>query len=635
MPAFPPAPDDEQAVSLFRDALSGDGDSPPSLPPLLIGNEPAPTSDLPLPEELASLLPRGDYTVERFIGQGGMAAVYQGTQVRLERPVAIKIMRRMQHKDFDFEARFRREALALARLNHPNIVSVIDHGEAGPVYMYIVMEYVDGSDLMGVIRTGRITQEMALKILPQICDALQFAHDRGIIHRDIKPSNILLTRDGQVKIADFGLAKHLDSETGFNTRSGIGVGTPDYAAPEQYERSSTVDHRADIYALGVMIYHLLTGQVPRGAWKPPSTQSQIDPQWDHIVSHAMQMDPEERYGSATDLRKDVQRITPPPAPVSMNPRADRGPGQVSPSAPTMMSAPPSRVQPAKMPKGVRFASTPSEKRDATAVSVPAEAIRHNFQTTGMRGRIIYIAICLLVVAALAWAVMSVLTQDPVKDSAKEVQGGGGAGALHTDSKERLETEVAASAAAGTPVVAPAETPKLATVLSLTSVRNPWDGSTLSVSYEDWNRGQIVDDLNRPVQLGDPPAAEPFKISINKLTGSFVNPYTGRTEKWAGALQTGATMKWGKFTLLAADIVDEINGVPARMQKNFLTRRNNVLMTWNPAGYWTSRPGSLLPGGDPEEACRDLTMTSRSAAQIPGSFSFRHVGNGRIECRPDK
>ncbi|MDP1591771.1 MAG: protein kinase, partial [Prosthecobacter sp.] len=153
--------------------------------------------DLPLPEELTKLLPAGAYEITGFLGAGGMGAVYKGMQVRLKRPVAIKIMRRDMGRDHDFEARFEREAQAMAKLNHPNIVSVIDYGEAGPDYLYIVMELVDGTDLMDVIRSKQMTQEMALTLLPQICDALQFAHDHGIVHRDIKPSNIMLTRDGR------------------------------------------------------------------------------------------------------------------------------------------------------------------------------------------------------------------------------------------------------------------------------------------------------------------------------------------------------------------------------------------------------------------------------------------------------
>jgi serine/threonine protein kinase len=266
--------------------------------------------DLPLPDELTALLPHGMYQVEGFLGQGGMGAVYKGLQVRLKRPVAIKIMRRDMGKDYDFEQRFEREAQAMAKLNHPNIVGVHDYGEAGPDYLYIVMELVDGADLMDVIRGGQMTQEMALTLLPQICDALQFAHDHGIVHRDIKPSNIMLTRDGRIKMADFGLAKRFDVESSFRTQTGTGMGTPDYAAPEQFDSAAQIDHRADIYALGVMIYQMITGQLPRGVWKPPSQRAEVDPCWDDIVAHAMQSDPKDRYQKASEIKTDVTKITP-------------------------------------------------------------------------------------------------------------------------------------------------------------------------------------------------------------------------------------------------------------------------------------------------------------------------------------
>jgi formylglycine-generating enzyme required for sulfatase activity/predicted Ser/Thr protein kinase len=265
--------------------------------------------DLPLPEELAKLLPAGAYEVTDFLGAGGMGAVYKGMQIRLKRPVAIKIMRRDVGKDHDFEARFEREAQAMAKLNHPNIISVIDFGEAGPDYLFIVMELVDGTDLMDVIRSKQMTQEMALTLLPQICDALQFAHDHGIVHRDIKPSNIMLTRDGRVKMADFGLAKHFDhAETGFRTQTGTGMGTPDYAAPEQFDPTTPVDHRADIYALGVMIYQMITGALPRGVWRPPSQRAPVSTHWDAVVSRAMQNDPSERYQKASEVKTELSSI---------------------------------------------------------------------------------------------------------------------------------------------------------------------------------------------------------------------------------------------------------------------------------------------------------------------------------------
>ena len=269
----------------------------------------------PLPQALAALLPAGVYSVESLVGRGGMGAVYRGTQLRLQRTVAIKVMRRDAGTDAAFVERFHREALTLAKLSHPNIVNVIDCGEVGAELLYIVMEYVDGADLMQVIRSGGMTQATALTLMPQICDALQFAHDHGIVHRDIKPSNILLTREGRVKIADFGLAKPFDHESGLQTRTGVGLGTPDYAAPEQLKSGDGVDHRADIYSLGVMLYQMLTGQLPRGAWQPPSKSGAVDSRWDDIVTQAMQLDPDARYNSAVAMRSSVVKLASPAPPL--------------------------------------------------------------------------------------------------------------------------------------------------------------------------------------------------------------------------------------------------------------------------------------------------------------------------------
>ncbi len=282
-------------------------DETQQLPPRVV-TPPGTAWQPPAPAELSTMLPAGSYSVESFIGLGGMGAVYKGTQLRLNRPVAMKIMRQDCAANAEFRERFLREAHTLARLNHPGIVNVIDCGEAGPELLYIVMEFVDGADLMQVIRGGRMTQVMALQIVPEICDALQFAHDNGIVHRDIKPSNILLTREGHVKVADFGLAKPLDPGTSSHTTTGVGVGTLEYSAPEQLTAEADVDHRADIYALGVMMYQMITGELPRGAWVRPSKTAEVDPRWDEIVSHAMQRKPEDRYPSASAVKSDVSQI---------------------------------------------------------------------------------------------------------------------------------------------------------------------------------------------------------------------------------------------------------------------------------------------------------------------------------------
>ncbi|MEM1297369.1 MAG: serine/threonine-protein kinase, partial [Verrucomicrobiota bacterium] len=162
-----------------------------------------------LPEELDRLMP--DYTIERMLGRGGMGAVYQGVQISLDRPVAIKVLPPELGSDPEFEARFRREAKSMARLNHPNIVQIYDFGQTEGQHFFFVMEFVDGADLHQLIQSGEWGADSALKVVMQICEALQFAHDKGYVHRDIKPANILLTAEGVVKVGDFGLAKLVDA----------------------------------------------------------------------------------------------------------------------------------------------------------------------------------------------------------------------------------------------------------------------------------------------------------------------------------------------------------------------------------------------------------------------------------------
>ncbi|MFO1484725.1 MAG: bifunctional serine/threonine-protein kinase/formylglycine-generating enzyme family protein [Verrucomicrobiaceae bacterium] len=264
----------------------------------------------PSVEEVAALLPKGFYSVESFIGRGGMGAVYKGTQTVLKRPVAIKIMRQDQALDAEFRLRFLREAQMLARLSHPGIVNVIDCGEAGPDFLFIVMEFVDGANLMDVIRGGGVSEARALTIMKQVCEALQFAHAHGIVHRDIKPSNIILMRDGRIKLADFGLAAQMEPEEGEEGDANQVGGTPAYAAPEQMRADGTVDQRADLYSLGVMIYQMLTGELPRGDWKPPSQAVAIDPAWDKIVSQALQPLPQDRLSAADAMQEMLSRISP-------------------------------------------------------------------------------------------------------------------------------------------------------------------------------------------------------------------------------------------------------------------------------------------------------------------------------------
>jgi Leucine-rich repeat (LRR) protein len=264
--------------------------------------------ELPYPEELQAML-GGGYVVEGFLGQGGMGAVYKGLQMPLKRPVAIKILARGVGMDYGFEERFKREAYAMAALTHPHIVQVYDCGDAGENFLFISMEMVEGGDLSDALKNKQVTPELALKLMPQICDGLQAAHERGIIHRDIKPANIFLTKDGRAKVADFGLAKKLDTTGTMVTKTGLGLGTPDYAAPEQYDNLPDIDHRADIYSLGVMMYQLLTGSIPRGSWKAPSTRAAVDPRLDDVVLKALASDRDDRYQTVAEMKAGIVSVT--------------------------------------------------------------------------------------------------------------------------------------------------------------------------------------------------------------------------------------------------------------------------------------------------------------------------------------
>jgi serine/threonine protein kinase len=273
------------------------------------GADRQPAAAPPPVEEIARLFPQ--FEVLELLGRGGMGAVYKVRQPQLDRLVALKILlRRLQDRDPDsaFAERFAREARALAKLNHPNIVAVYDYGQAGG-YAFLLMEYVDGLTLRQLLQRGRLTPEEALGIVPQVCEALQFAHQQGVIHRDIKPENILLDKQGRVKIGDFGIAKMADpaAPEGLTQEQQV-IGTPHYMAPEQVERPQTVDHRADIYSLGVVFYEMLTGELPLGKFAPPSHKSWADARLDQVVLHALEKEPERRYQQASEVKTDIETI---------------------------------------------------------------------------------------------------------------------------------------------------------------------------------------------------------------------------------------------------------------------------------------------------------------------------------------
>jgi serine/threonine protein kinase len=304
------------------------------------------------PEQIAPHFPQLE--ILECLGRGGMGVVYKARQKSLNRLVALKLLAPERADDPQFAARFEKEARALAALSHPNIVAIYDFGvvqcsaavpaapdtghqeteqraagETPALLYFFLMELVDGVTLRQLLTKERVSTREALAIVPQICDALQFAHDQGIVHRDIKPENILMDRLGRVKVADFGLAKIVegrDAPLGRPDRSshpdGIGarrdnptltdagkvMGTPQYMSPEQIQAPGEVDHRADIYALGVVFYQMLTGELPGKKLTPPSKKVHIDVRLDEVVLRALEKKPELRYQQASILKTQLETI---------------------------------------------------------------------------------------------------------------------------------------------------------------------------------------------------------------------------------------------------------------------------------------------------------------------------------------
>ncbi|MEQ1851124.1 MAG: serine/threonine-protein kinase, partial [Chthoniobacteraceae bacterium] len=288
---------------------------------VLLGGAATPPGTTLTPEELAPHFPQLE--IIECLGRGGMGVVYKARQKSLNRLVALKLLAPERVTDAQFAERFTREALALAALNHPSIVTIHDFGQAGGFY-FLLMEFVDGVNLRQAMKAGRFTPEQALAIVPPVCEALQYAHEHGIVHRDIKPENLLLDKDGRVKIADFGIAKMLGAPVS-ERAAGYGeantpnqssalqgdptlasvAGTPQYMAPEQKTHRAT-DHRADIYSLGVVLYEMLTGELPAEKLRPPSRRVQVDVRIDEIVLRALEKTPELRYQTAVEFRTQVE-----------------------------------------------------------------------------------------------------------------------------------------------------------------------------------------------------------------------------------------------------------------------------------------------------------------------------------------
>jgi eukaryotic-like serine/threonine-protein kinase len=267
----------------------------------------------------------GRYELDGIVGRGGMAEVFRARDIRLDRIVAVKTLRDDLARDQTFQARFRREAQSAASLNHPSIVAVYDTGEdmvgSTPV-PYIVMEYVDGRTLRELLRDDRrLLPERAAEITDGVLRALDYSHRNGIVHRDIKPGNVMLTRTGEIKVMDFGIARAVSDAQATMTQTAQVIGTAQYLSPEQ-ARGERVDARSDIYSAGCLFYELLTGRPPFTGDSPvaiayqhvrenPIPPSRVDPEvpaWaDSIVLKAMAKDPAARYQTAGEMRNDIQR----------------------------------------------------------------------------------------------------------------------------------------------------------------------------------------------------------------------------------------------------------------------------------------------------------------------------------------
>ncbi|MEZ5300388.1 MAG: serine/threonine-protein kinase [Verrucomicrobiales bacterium] len=367
----------------------------------------APESPVAPPEEalsaeaLDALLP--DFEVGSIIAHGGMGTVYRALQPRLDRTVAIKVLAETRGEGGDdFAEKFAHEAKAMAKLQHTNIVTIYDFGEAPGGRLYIVMECVDGPTLYQMLQKGPLPEPQALALASQLCDGIGYAHERGVFHRDIKPANILVSPEGVAKLTDFGLAglRHgAESDTG-------GWGTPGYAAPEVMVFGAAVDHRADLYSVGAVLYESLTGRLAAEGWEAPSRLAGTDPRIDTVLQKALNANPALRFSGAAELKAAIDRIraaprkpgtraatvaaamtrtpqrTPPPAIGAAPPRRSAVPAPVStgevPSVPVPTPAPaPSRPVVAAgsgrrvAPRRLPVAPSPQDKTPIIVVCVAA------------------------------------------------------------------------------------------------------------------------------------------------------------------------------------------------------------------------------------------------------------------------
>ncbi|MGA5063578.1 protein kinase domain-containing protein [Streptomyces exfoliatus] len=337
----------------------------------------------------------GRYQLRDLLGEGGMASVYLAYDSALDRQVAIKTLHTELGREQSFRERFRREAQAVAKLSHTNIVSVFDTGEDtldGAVMPYIVMEYVEGQPLGSVLAAdvrqyGAMPADKALKVTADVLAALEVSHEMGLVHRDIKPGNVMTTKRGVVKVMDFGIARAMQSGVTSMTQTGMVVGTPQYLSPEQ-ALGRAVDARSDLYSVGIMLFQLLTGRLPFDADSPlaiayahvqeepvaPSTVNRsVTPAMDALVARALRKNPNERFPSAAAMRDECLRVlsagqTGAPVIVQGGP-VTSGAGVGSAVFPPVGQTPPPTPQPG--PHGVQQPYQPGPYGPATPAPAPS------------------------------------------------------------------------------------------------------------------------------------------------------------------------------------------------------------------------------------------------------------------------
>ena len=295
--------------------MTSSEDSPPPSGVAYFGAEFVPPTVAELQAEIPHL------EILSFVGHGGMGTYYRARHPKLERLAAVKILPVDPRTDADLIASFKKEAKAMARLSHPNIIGIYEFLETETA-LYLVMEFVEGDIFERLINARSFDLSEILAIITQVCSALNHAHENGVIHRDLRPGNTMLDRSGLVKVGDFGLARLMGEELFRRkmTETNLAMGTMDYVAPEQLETGYPVDHRADIYSLGMMIYKLLTRVLPRGSFVVPSKLvPNLDPRIDDLVIRCLQRNPANRFQQVTELWIEVNRLLEPPPPTKSGP----------------------------------------------------------------------------------------------------------------------------------------------------------------------------------------------------------------------------------------------------------------------------------------------------------------------------